>query len=212
MHSEVLAYFKQHGVQRVVQTGEILLHQGDNPGRACYLESGLVLTYSVLPNGKQKNLGFAQGGQVLNVSSLLLGESNRFYAVAATNCSILVMPAGDFINALDNRPGAREALLQQMAQELDAMYDKLLDETLYDADVRVARFICRCFEKNLLHEQTTLPTIPFSQTVIADVVGISRSRVNKSLQLFAGNGWLTAGYGRLIVLDPVALHEYAFQD
>ncbi len=212
MHSKVLSYFKKNAIRRSVRAGEIILHQGEASDAAYYLDSGLALTYTVLPNGKQKHLGFVQTGELINISALLLGQPSRFYALAAAPCTVLVLPSSALQTCLEQVPQAKDDVLAQLAHSLDAMHDKIMDDTLYDSDMRVARFICRAVEQHFLSEQDTLPTIPFSQTVIADVVGISRSRVNRSLQIFAEKGWLSVGYGRIVVLSVAQLRQFAFQE
>ncbi len=212
MHSDVQQYFEKHATRRTFAEGEIIYHQGDATDAICYLESGLVLSYAILPNGRQKNLTFGWDGQLLNLADYVQNRPSNSYAVAAVTSTLLILSRSSMQECLERLPAAREELIQGLAESLDFLHNKAVDEALYDSDARIARFISRYIRRRWVPGQEGFPSMPFSQTVIADVVGISRSRVNKCFQTFSQRGWLSVGYGKIIILTPEKLEQFAFRD
>jgi hypothetical protein len=120
----------------------------------------------------------------------------------------LVVSAGrdDVLAWVAHHPAVSAHLLQRMARRL-AVKSRAGSEPLPpDAGVRVAR------ELLALADRYTVDGVVrhgLSQQQVADIVGLSRERVNKVLGDFCDRRWVVVGRGSFTLLDRAAVEARA---
>ena len=107
-------------------------------------------------------------------------------------------------------PDFRDELIREISADLGTLFDELADASLFNADVRVARFLCRRFANGQHEGPDDEPIFNYTQSFISNVLGVSRVSVSAALSQMAGRGWLTTNYGKITVTDPKALRAYAY--
>ena len=90
------------------------------------------------------------------------------------------------------------------------LFEQLVDSHLLSSDVKVARFICRRLVHGQYTEKGASLVLDYTQTFIAVVLGLSRWSVNQSLSAMKKKGWVETGHGKLTVLAPEKIREFAY--
>lgn len=143
----------------------------------------------------------------------LIGEVQVFdpapWAFAATAMSrVLVVSARreDVLDWVARHPAVSAHLLQRMARQLAVKSRAAHEPQASDAAARVAREVLALADRCTVHG---VVQHGLTQQQLADIVGVSRERVNKVLSDFCDRGWIVVGRGLLTVLDRDALQAQA---
>ncbi len=212
MSPEVLDYLHAYVVPKKFNPGELIYNQGDISDKLIYLEDGLVLTYTILPDGREKNIALCWGGQTVGLSTFLEDIPHRDYAIAIQKCSVLAVPREQMEDCIAHVPAAKDDLIRCLASDVQLMFDKIADSALSNTELRVARFISRRVMKSQFQSRGRFPVLNFTQDAIADIVGISRGSVSEALSDFAKRGWVSIGYGSITVLAPEEIYRFAYTE
>ncbi len=212
MHPEVSKFFKQNSPLKQFSPGEIIFSQGDDSDCVYYLEHGCVLTYSILPDGREKNVSLSWSGQTIGIGTYFERVPHRAYAIAIHPCTIYTVSSPVMQRCLSTVPSSRDAFIEQLAFDIGQLFEKVADSALPSAEVRIARFICRRLAKGQCNFRGAFAELPFTQEFIADIVGVSRSSVSDALAYFKRNGWILPGYGHITVLAQRDLQRFAYGD
>lgn len=210
MRKEIVDYLLSRQTMRVYDPGEIIFSQGDEASEFYFFVSGLSLTYTIFPDGRERNILITWPGRIFGASTFFEGAPRRASAIAIKRCEVLTIGQELYQACCAQFPDFRDELIREISTDLGTLFDELADASLLNAEVRVARFLCRRFA-NGQHEGTSeVPVFNYTQNFISDVLGVSRVSVSSALSQLAGRGWLTTNYGKITVTDPKALRAYAY--
>lgn len=127
---------------------------------------------------------------------------------ATAMSSVVIASAGrdDVLAWVGRHPSVSAHLLQRMARRLAAKSRAARHHGAADAPGRVARGVL-----DLADRYTVGGVVQhgLTQTQLADILGLSREKVNKSLSRFCELSWLELGRGVFTVLDRAALERRA---
>lgn len=192
--------------ERRFACGQFVCRKGD-PVRHWYgVIEGLVKLSSDCHNGKTATLGGASSGGWFGEGSLLKAEPRRFDVVALRDCRIACMQRKTFEHLVRNSIGFNRFLINQLNERLCLIIGQLESERLTDTDARVARAIVGMFHP--LQSPNDKRHLAISQLELAHLAGISRQRVNRSLNALKNAGLVTLGYGGVTILDFDGLRHF----
>jgi CRP/FNR family transcriptional regulator, cyclic AMP receptor protein len=129
-----------------------------------------------------------------------------FAATAMTRALVVSAGRDDVLAWVARHPAVSIHLLQRMARRLAVKSRAGQEDVSSDAGARVAR------EVLALADRYTVDGVVrhgLSQQQLAEIVGLSRERVNKVLGDFCDRRWTVVGRGFLTVLDREALEAHA---
>ncbi len=210
MNPEVLAFFAQHTKPRTFMPGEIIFNQGDPSSNIYYLIEGCALAYTILPDGREKNVVLNWSGQFIGLGTYFEGVPHRAYVIAVHPCSVYILNHELLKACMDRVPSTRDDIILNLAWDIGQLFEKVADSALASTEIRIARFICRRMAKGQCNFRGKFPELNFTQDFIADVVGVSRSAVSDALAYFKRNGWISTGYGHIIVLAAKEVQSFAY--
>jgi CRP-like cAMP-binding protein len=186
--------------------GAEVMREGDRTGRARFLLSGWACRQRVLPDGRRQIFGFLLPGDglgfcgphatpalssILAITALETADGERVRAVALNE------PHGGLAKALNLAASLEEARL------LDSLV-RLGRQTAYE---RVAHLLLELYHRlsvvGLGFEQRF--TMPLTQEVLADALGLSVVHVNRTLQQLRREGLIELRAGGAILLAPEQL-------
>lgn len=151
-------------------------------------------------------LAVLEAGDILGEVQVFDPETWAFSAMAMTPAATASAGREDVLAWVGRHPAVSAHLLQRMARRL-AVKSRAGQEPLpADAGGRVAR------EVLALADRYTVDGVVrhgLTQQQLADIVGLSRERVNKVLAKFCDRRWIVLRRGCLTVLDRDALEEHA---
>ncbi len=210
MQPEILAFLKANCKSKVYHPGEIIFSQGDIAGEFYYLESGLSLTYTILENGRERNILISWPDRLFGVSTVFEHVPRRASAIALKRCSVLVITQDIYEECCRLFEDFQRYIIVELSRDIGVLFEELVDSSLLSANIKVARFICRRMVNGQCTTSGDSIVLKYTQELIASVLGISRLSVNQALSSFAANGWLSTSYGKITVIQPAALREYAY--
>ena len=210
MDTEILAYLEKAGTKKTFEPGEIIFYQGEAATAFFYLESGLSLTYTIMEDGRERNILISWPGRFFGASTLFEQVPRRASAIAIRRCEVLVITRQLYEDCARRYPGFVRLLLQELAMDLGVLFEQLSDSALLQADIKVARFICRRLVHGHYQTEQGVPVLCYTQEFIASVLGLSRWAVNQSLTKLRACGWIRTGHGKITVLDAAAIRRYGY--
>lgn len=178
----------------VVVSGALRLSTPPSPG-------GASTTLAVTGPG-----GFYGAGRFL-MPALVWGPS---HAVGETELAVIEAP--EFRGALRNDPALAPHLSAQLVRRFNALISLFGDVVGAPLPQRLARRLtAQVLTLKRVHEVVEIE-VGLTQTMLAEMLGVSRSQVNAVLRKWHEAGIIRLGYRRLYLLDAVALCKIAGPD
>jgi CRP/FNR family cyclic AMP-dependent transcriptional regulator len=167
---------------------------------------GLAKMSSDWASGKTASYtGIAAGGW-FGEGSMLKAEPRRYDVIALRDTRVACMKRETFHWLLDHSIAFNRFIINQINERLGLFIGLLESERLADIDARVARAIAALFHPVL--QPGIESRIAISQEEIGYLAGVSRQRVNRSMQTLEKAGFLVAKYGGVTVLDLDGLRRF----
>lgn len=210
MKQEIVAYLREKQAIRRFGPGEILFSQGDRATEFYYLVQGLSLTYMLLEDGRERNILISWPDQIFGASTFFENVPRRASAIAIRPCEAAVIDRALYEDCCKRFPEFPEILIGEISRDIGILFDELADTSMVNADIRVARFLCRRLAKGQHEGPEEAPILPFTQEFIANVLGLSRASVNQAVAALSARGWIETNYGKIRLRDKNALRAYAY--
>jgi CRP/FNR family cyclic AMP-dependent transcriptional regulator len=197
------------GSVRRYRRGDVLFHQGDDAGAVLVLLGGHVKA-AMLNDGREVILAFPGPGELLGELSAVDGEPRSGTVRAVDDIEALVIPGSAFRAFLEHRPRIALVLLRSVAARLRAADRQRVDYAVNDVVVRVAgRLVELCDRFGSEDGRGVEIGLAITQDELASWAGASREAVAKAMALLRTLGWVQTERRRILVLDLVALRQYA---
>jgi CRP/FNR family cyclic AMP-dependent transcriptional regulator len=193
-------------VERHIESGGFLCRKGAPADHWYGVIEGLAKMSSDWATGKTASYtGIAAGGW-FGEGSMLKSEPRRYDVIALRDSRVACMKRETFHWLLDHSIPFNRFVINQINERLGLFIGLLESERLADTDARVARAIVSLFHPIL--QPGIGSRIAISQAEVGHLAGVSRQRVNQSLQLLSQRGFLRAEYGSVTVLDLDGLRRF----
>lgn len=180
--------------------GKALFRKGDPGSFLMLVVEGAVKIVSTTADGHEGLLNVIKVGGVFGEIALLDGEPRTADAIAAADCSLLVMDRRDVIPFLEKNPKIAVHLIGALCKTLRRVSDHLESVMFLDAPARLARALLR-----FNGEQGD--TVALTQRELGQAIGSARETVNQQLQSWQSQGLVRLEKGRVVILDPQAIEN-----
>ncbi len=170
--------------------GELLIHKrrdliadGYEYRKLCFVTDGYAVRYKLLRSGKRQILNVILPGDIVGLPGSFYDHA--VYAVTAiTELRMKVCSLDDFVQLSYERPQYGLALAWVAVQEATTYAEHIIDVGRRAPIERLAHFLLELRAR--LHAvglaEKARFTLPFSQEVIADVLGLSVPHLNRMMQ------------------------------
>jgi CRP/FNR family cyclic AMP-dependent transcriptional regulator len=176
---------------------------GDPPGGIYGIASG-NLAVSIAPGEGGPYLAhLATPGDWLGEAAFLTKQPRRLGLVAATKCVLMNLPLYAMERMAAQDPIAIRRFAQIAVANLDLALRAVSDLMISQPERRIAAVLVRSTGAN------SEPVVRVSQSELGQLANASRKLVNKTLQQFAGLGWVESGYNAIKIHDVQALKRFA---
>jgi CRP-like cAMP-binding protein len=178
--------------------------------KLCFLRDGYAVRYKLLRNGKRQILNVLLPGDLVGIPGSFLKRA--VYSVTAiTDLTMNVCSLDSYVQLCYRRPQFGLALTWIAVQEAATYAEHIIDVGRRTPIERLSHFLLELHER--LHavgraEKTTF-ALPFSQEVMADVLGLSVPHLNRMMQRLRGEKLIAGSERRVEFLDPGALQALA---
>lgn len=196
--------------EKPVKAGSDVLRHADVPKAAHVLLDGHAYRYTVLNDGRRQITAILVRGDVCDLGAVMRGRAE--YSVGAlTNCVLGEIPAEEIADpaALDREMTG--ALWRRLLRDEAISREWLVGMGRRTASERAAHLLCELrvrMDDAGLASDTTFE-MEFTQSDLADVLGLSTVHVNRTLQELRRAGLIQTSNGRMTILDYAALAKMA---
>jgi CRP/FNR family cyclic AMP-dependent transcriptional regulator len=187
-----------------------IFRQGDPCDSVMHIERGRVWLAVTARSGKEVICDLLGTGAFLGEEALVGRGERRQSAIAMTATQVVVVAKAHMIRLLHTQPRLLDRFLAHLLTRNARLEANQTDQIFHSSEQRLAHtllVLARCDERRL--RRCVLPDLP--QTIIAEMVGTTRSRVNAFMGKFKKLGFIEEHSGVLRV-NPARLHVVADGD
>jgi CRP-like cAMP-binding protein len=179
--------------------GAVIFSQGGASSSVLHLEQGTARLSIVSLAGNTATVAVLHAGDFFG-QGCLAGQSRRFSsAVAITACTLIEIESEELKRQLSANRQLAELFVRHMLTRNIRIEEDLRDQLLNAAEKRLARtlLLMAGYDEEQDKAQRVLPHI--SQTVLAEMIGTCRERVNRFMNKFRKSGYMEYQTGRLTI-------------
>ncbi len=196
------------GHLREFSSSDAVVHQGD-PGDSLHVVvEGRIRISMLSSSGEEATVAMVGPGDCVGELSLFDGRPRSATATAMGPTRTFVVTRDAFVAWVRHRPDAALALLETLALRLRRTDEALADLTFLDVPHRLALQLVRMASADALGRDTADRRLKITQADIASMLGVSRESVNKQLNRFVREGWVTLGRGWVRLENVDALRTF----
>jgi CRP/FNR family cyclic AMP-dependent transcriptional regulator len=199
------AQLSSHAKPKAVDRGATIFSKGDAGASLFAVASGTVQVTTLSPNGKSAVFNLIHEGEIFGEIALIDGGPRTADAVAFTDCTLLVIERRHFMPLLRSYPDLTIRLLEVLCSRLRRTTEQVEDLLFLDLSSRLVKTLLRLSRMGTAE-------IAISQDDLSQIVGLSREMINKQLQVWAKNEWISLSRRRITVRRPEALARLAAED
>jgi CRP/FNR family cyclic AMP-dependent transcriptional regulator len=197
------------GRVRRFNAGTTIFHEGD-PGDAIYVVvDGRIRMSRLSGSGTEATLALIGAGDCTGELSLFDGKPRSATATAMQATRTFVVSREDFVNWIKERPGASLALLETLSLRIRRTNEIVTDLVFLDLPHRLAKHLLTLASAPADGNSARRPRLQVTQGELASMLGVSRESVNKQLNQFSRDGWITLSRGAVTIDDSEALRTFA---
>ncbi|WP_431854649.1 Crp/Fnr family transcriptional regulator [Azospirillum sp.] len=179
-----------------------LLRQGDRYGEASVLRDGWAIRHKALPDGRRQVVNFVLPGDIIGIYSNLF-ECTDHSVTTLTPVEVASFPPERIVELFRNFPRLAAALAWSGAREEAMVAERLLSLGRRTALERVAHLIVELLRRlsvvNMAQDGHF--TLPVTQEIMADALGLSIVHVNRTLRRLRDSGLVEVSGQRITVQD-----------
>jgi CRP/FNR family transcriptional regulator, cyclic AMP receptor protein len=200
---------REIAIARSYDRGEVLFHQGDDPGALHAIMRGRVKVSAITDDAREALFSLAGPGDLVGEISALARRQRTATVRALEPVSSLAIPADALRAAVNRSPGLAIFFLEIAADRLQAADLQRLEFAGQDVLGRVARRLNSLVQESGRPVRDGIMLEFLSQEDLAGWTAASREAVNRALHQLRAVGCLRSERRRMIVTDPDALRRYA---
>ena len=171
----------------VIRKRRDLVADGYEYRKLCFVKDGYAVRYKLLRNGKRQILNVIVPGDIIGLPGSFFERS--FYSVTAiTDLCMNVCGIDAYVQLCYRHPQFGLALSWMAVQEAATYAEHVIDVGRRTPIERLSHFLLELHARLRAVERAEKErfTLPFSQEVIADVLGLSVPHVNRMMQQLRG--------------------------
>ncbi len=196
-------------VHRFVGKGRALIREGEPVTLVRVLCKGWAMRCRTLDGSRRQILDFALPGDIVGVHLDGLGSS-ICDVVAATACEVGEVDVSALDRVAFHNRGVAAGLLKYLSRQLTQANDQMLRLGRMTAYERVCSFLLDIYARQKESADVNgAVDFPITQTVVADLLGLSVVHLNRQVMQLRREGLVTLSRRKLIIHDEQALAAIA---
>jgi len=190
----------------LLQRGAVLFHQGDPSDGLYVLCSGLVSVSVTDADGNALTLSVPEHGAPLGEMALLSPDPRSATITALEVSSLLHLETGTMVALLAEEPALATHLIRFLSQRLRQSNETLQKFAFDNLQQRLLQKLAELgLQHGALHGDTLDLGRKFSQTALAEMLGVTREAVNKQLRLLQEQDRITLDGGVIRLRRPAEI-------
>ena len=178
--------------------------------KLCFVKEGYAVRYKLLRNGKRQILNVILPGDIIGLPSSFYDRA--VYSVSTiSDFRMHVVPLGAYVQLCYQRPQFGLALSWVAVQEATTYAEHIIDVGRRTPIERLSHFLLELHArlKAVGYAEEKRFTLPFSQEVIADVLGLSVPHLNRMMQQLRAEKLIADQERQVEFLDAEAMQTLA---
>jgi CRP-like cAMP-binding protein len=190
--------------ERLVKKRKELVVVGDEYRNLCFVRNGYAIRYKLLRNGKRQIINVILPGDVIGFPVSFFDRS-IYSVVAVSDLTYNFCPLESYVRLCYKQPQFGLALAWLAAYEAAIYAEHIVDLGRRTPIERLAHFLLEIHARLLAvgRAEKTSFDLPFSQEVMADVLGLSVPHLNRVMQQLRTERLITS-HSRLVELTNMA--------
>lgn len=195
---------------RKVSARRDLIREGDRPGPVFVVLEGWAYRYKILPNGTRQVLAYLMPGDCCDLHIGLLAEMDHSIQTI-TSSLIATIDRVKMDAILDQHRGIARAMYTAQLIDEGTMRAWITSMGRRTSIERVAHLMCELYvrARNIGLAGADALTLPLSQLLLADSLGMTPVHLNRVLKELRLSGAMTLLRGSLVIANPANLAEIA---
>jgi CRP-like cAMP-binding protein len=190
-------------VPRVLNRGDVLFTEGDEPDELFVVVSGRVAIANRSIDGRESVLALMERGDLFGEMPLFDALPRSAEARALEASEVVAIPYEPLRQLYESRPALLWKVVALLATRIRNTDEALADSVFLDVTGRTAK---RLLELSGDADDFALPV---TQEELAGMVGASRERVNKAIASFIRLGWIEQSDRRYRITNREQLERRA---
>jgi CRP/FNR family transcriptional regulator, cyclic AMP receptor protein len=183
--------------------GQIIQHRGDPPEFFFVIQKGHVKLGQYNAHGDLKVLVILGPGDSFGELACLGDTPRAVDAEAAGDAELILISANKLSAMMLASPQTSQQIIRLLAVLMQEALDTLLVYRKMPAPQRLAKALVSLCEGRA---EPVILTIRHQE--LAELVGVSRMSISKTLERLEVRGFLTRGYSEITIADPAGLKRY----
>ena len=206
----VLGRLSTLSVTKQLGRRETLFNRGDEGDALYAVIDGLVRIWVGSDSGKELTFSIMEPGDVFGEIALLDGLPRTANATAQETTQLLVIQRSAFLSVLENDAQLGRHIIELLCERLRLKTDLLSDFAFAELPVRLARKLNDLVTAHAeIDGNSARLGKRFSQTELAQMLGVSREAINKQLSAWSNKGIVSTEEGGLTITDLGGLRNQA---
>jgi CRP-like cAMP-binding protein len=196
--------------ERPVKKRQDLIIHGSEYHNLCFVRDGYAMRYRLLRSGKRQILNVILPGDVIGFPVSFFDRS-IYSVVALTDLTYSICPLESYVRLCYEQPQFGLALSWLAAQEAATYAEHIVDLGRRTPAERLAHLLLEIHARLLevgRAEETSFD-LPFSQEVMADVLGLSVPHLNRVMQQLRAERLITSRFRVVELTDMASLQRLA---
>lgn len=190
--------------------GATVVRKGEPASSWIGVANGLLKVSAVYRSGKVVMFtGIPEGGWI-GEGAVIKRELRKYDIVAVRHSRVIHIPSPTFRWLLDTSIEFNHFIIAHLNERLGQYIGMVETDRLTDPVARLARAIASLFNPVLYPGTRALLTV--SQAELGELAGLARQTTNAAIKKLAGDGFLSAEYGGILVKNVDALRNYVESD
>jgi CRP-like cAMP-binding protein len=196
--------------ERLVKKRKDLVLVGHEYRNLCFVKDGNAIRYKLLRSGKRQILNVILPGDVIGFPVSFFDRS-IYSVVAVTDLSYNVCSLGSYARLCYERPQFGLALSWLAAHEAAIYAEHIVDLGRRTPLERLAHFLLEVHARlsAVGRAEKTSFDLPFSQEILADVLGLSVPHVNRVMQQLRAERLINSRSRRIELIEIASLQTLA---
>ncbi|SDM54082.1 cAMP-binding domain of CRP or a regulatory subunit of cAMP-dependent protein kinases [Methylobacterium phyllostachyos] len=186
-----------------------LIQEGDKPENVHLILDGYACRYKVLPDGQRQIMAFFVPGDFCDLNVFILDQMDHAIGTISP-CKTVEIPRHAIEDITAHHPRVTRALMWCALVDEAVLREWLVNIGGRQADQRIAHLFCELLLRLEAVGRVTDNSFPFpfTQTDIADTMGLSDVQVSRSLRELRALGLIHLKRRVLTILDVEQLKAY----
>jgi CRP-like cAMP-binding protein len=186
--------------------GEVIAIEGASPaGMSAVLSGEVKLVRQVRP-GDESLLFICEPGFWFGEYAVLTGEKTLVSAIAKTKARLLVLPKREFDRIVEEEPRYYRHFAALGLRHAATFLKAFTHASSLEPEARLRGQLALLSLLKSNEDEVDAPVdLPYSQSELASIIGVSRQTTNQLLQTLAAKGLIHLKFKRVLVLAPQEL-------